>query len=242
MPDLLFVVLVFLCASVVHAIAGFGAGLVAMSLLVMQWPVARAVGVCSVCTLLLNFWMAWQLRRDINWSELGPMVLATLIGVPLGVTALHSLPEEWIIGGLGVLLILHSTRGLLLGDAAVSQVGRAWGFLAGLFGGLLGGAFNTSGPPVIIYGTARGWEKDRFRATLQIYFIVTGVLAVVLYVGTGVVSMTSLPWSVLAIPVMAIGAAIGQRLVARISAARFRILVFVGLEVTGAYYIWRVIF
>jgi uncharacterized membrane protein YfcA len=239
MPDLLLVILVFLCASLVHAVAGFGAGLVAMSLLVLQWPVVQAIGVCSICALMLNLWMALSLRADIQWEELRPMVLATFVGVPVGVMMLHSLPEGWIIGGLGAVLVVHSARSLTRGEGEVLSVSTRWGYVAGLFGGMLGGAFNTSGPPVIVYATARGWPKDRFRATLQIYFLVTGMLAVVLFVVSGVITGSSLGWAVIAIPVMALGFALGQLVVARVSPERFRVLVFIGLGLMGVYYLWR---
>ena len=41
--------------------------------------------------------------------------------------------------------------------------------------GLLGGAYNTNGPPVVVYGTLRQWTPPQFRATLQGYFVPTGV-------------------------------------------------------------------
>ena len=40
----------------------------------------------------------------------------------------------------------------------------------GFFAGILGGAYNTNGPPVVIYGSLRKWSPATFRATLQGYF------------------------------------------------------------------------
>lgn len=239
MPDLVLVILVFLCAALVHSVAGFGAGLVAMSLLVMQWPVVEAIGVVSICAFLLNLWMAISLRKDIQWTELRPMVLATVFGVPIGVLMLHSLPEEWIIGGLGAILLAHSLRSLLYKGGTVDPVSGRWGYVAGLCGGMLGGAFNTSGPPVILYATARSWPKDRFRATLQIYFLVTGGLAMTLYVASGVVNGTSVYWAIIAVPTMVAGFALGQLVARRVSPEQFRVMVLIGLGVMGANYLSR---
>jgi uncharacterized protein len=239
MSDLLLVILVFLCSALVHSVAGFGAGLVAMSLLVMQWPVVQAIGVVSICSLLLNLWMAVSLRKDIQWTELRPMVLATFAGVPLGVLMLHSLPEEWIIGGLGAILLGHSLRSLFAKGGKVKPVSGRWGYVAGLCGGMLGGAFNTSGPPVILYATARGWPKDRFRATLQIYFSVTGALAMTLFIASGVVNSTSVYWTVIAVPTMVAGFGIGQIVARRVSPEQFRVMVLIGLGIMGANYLSR---
>ena len=108
-------------------------------------------------------------------------------------------------------------------------------------GGLLGGAFNTSGPPVVMYGTARCWSKDIFRATLQVYFLLTGLLAVALYISTGIVNQTSLGWTLLGIPVMVIGSGIGQVAASRISPDLFRKLVLVGLAILGFNFLRRVL-
>jgi uncharacterized membrane protein YfcA len=63
------------------------------------------------------------------------------------------------------------------GVPAVHHEKYAWPF--GFLAGVLGGAYNTSGPPVVIYGTLRRWSPDHFRATLQCYFLCTYVATLV---------------------------------------------------------------
>lgn len=53
-----------------------------------------------------------------------------------------------------------------------------WAYLAGFLSGSLGGAYNTLGPPLAVYGTLRQWPKDEFRAGLQSLFFVSGALTV----------------------------------------------------------------
>jgi hypothetical protein len=47
--------------------------------------------------------------------------------------------------------------------------------VTGFIAGILGGAYNTNGPPVVIYGMLRRWDPEKFRATLQGYFLPTGL-------------------------------------------------------------------
>ena len=42
------------------------------------------------------------------------------------------------------------------------------GFGVGLASGVLGGALNEAGPPVVIYLTLKQWPKDDVKATLQV--------------------------------------------------------------------------
>lgn len=50
-----------------------------------------------------------------------------------------------------------------------------WAFVFGFFAGLLGGAYNTAGPPVIIFGNSRRWEPAEFKANLQGFFLATSL-------------------------------------------------------------------
>ena len=52
---------------------------------------------------------------------------------------------------------------------------RNVGFIAGSFGS----AYNTNGPFIVIYGTIHKWSPEKFRATLQGYFLPTGLLIVI---------------------------------------------------------------
>ena len=68
-----------------------------------------------------------------------------------------------------------------------------WAYLAGLFGGLLGGAYNTSGPPVIVYADCRRWPPDVFKGNLQGYFIIVSLAVVASHALNG--NFTPQVWS-----------------------------------------------
>src|SRR5581483_2869772 len=50
----------------------------------------------------------------------------------------------------------------------------AW--LFGFIAGVLGGAYGMNGPPLVIFGSLRRWSPDRFRATVQGYFLPASLL------------------------------------------------------------------
>ena len=56
---------------------------------------------------------------------------------------------------------------------------EAWAYPFGFAAGVLGSAYNTGGPPVIIYGTMRRWPPAHFRATLQGFFLFTNIFVLV---------------------------------------------------------------
>src|ERR1700741_1616498 len=48
---------------------------------------------------------------------------------------------------------------------------RPWLLGCGFLAGVLGGAYGMNGPPLVVYGSLRGWSPQHFRATLQGYFL-----------------------------------------------------------------------
>jgi uncharacterized membrane protein YfcA len=78
--------------------------------------------------------------------------------------------------------------------------------LFGLVAGMLGGAYNTNGPPIIIYGTLRRWSSEHFRDTLQGVLLPINIAIIIGHAGAGlwtsevwILFLWSLPLVVLAI-------------------------------------------
>jgi len=103
-----------------------------------------------------------------------------------------------------------------------SPVIREWlavpfGFVAGI----LGAAYNTNGPPVVIFGVLRQWDACEFRATLQSYFLPTGLLIIAGHGLSGLWTKTVFSYYGLALPGVLLAVWIGDRLHHRMDAQRF---------------------
>jgi len=61
------------------------------------------------------------------------------------------------------------------------QFAPVFGVLAGLFGG----AYNITGPPIVIYGTLRNWSPQTFRATLQFCFLLLTLIIIASHLSMG---------------------------------------------------------
>ncbi len=66
----------------------------------------------------------------------------------------------------------------LLKPALPPLESTVWAYPVGFLAGCLGGAFNTPGPPVIVYGNARAWPRDQFRSTLQVIFLASSATVI----------------------------------------------------------------
>jgi hypothetical protein len=88
------------------------------------------------------------------------------------------LPQAILVDGLGLGLIGFGLYRLL--QLPVPTLHRlTWAYPFGLVAGVLGGAYNTGGPPIVLYATMNRWPPETFLATLQSCFVVTGLGVIV---------------------------------------------------------------
>lgn len=176
--QLLPIILIVAGSTLVRSTFGFGDALIAMPLLTlvagvsMATPLVGLVALTSAATIVAGSW------RQIDITAAWRLIVASILGIPVGLYLLHAAPESVVKRILGLLLIgfgLYHLARPKLPELHSSTLAYPFGFVAGV----LGGAYNTNGPPVVIYGTLRRWQPTRFRATLQGYFLPTSIFIVV---------------------------------------------------------------
>ena len=163
--------ILFICAFIRSAV-GFGDALLAIPFLGMVMSLSTASPVVALAgfTMSLSIVVANQERVDVPsaWR----LIVASLVGIPFGVLLLHYAPESVVKSVLGLVLVGYGVYNLLTPRVPHLQHEK-YAFPFGFIAGILGGAYNTSGPPVVIYGTLRRWSPEYFRATMQCYFFFT---------------------------------------------------------------------
>ena len=152
--------------------------------------------------------------------------------IPVGIWMLDVVPDVFLRTLLGFVIV-----GYVLYKLAGAEMPRlysvGWSYLAGAVGGLLGGAFNTAGPPVVIYTDTQDWPPDVFRANLQTYLFFNNVLAVGLHYANGRYTPDVGVLYLWAIPALFIGTWVGEWLSRRISRETFAKIVLTVLFVAG---------
>jgi uncharacterized membrane protein YfcA len=177
MTTFLVLTILFL-ATLIRSSVGFGDALVAMPLLTLIIGLELASPVVAFMGLTIGVLIALRSWQNIDVGSVWRLVLASAVGVPLGIFLLTSVPESLVKRILGTLLILFSLYSLIRPN--LPQLGNQhWAYGFGFISGILGGAYNTSGPPVVIYGALRHWSPARFRATLQGYFVPSLIIVAV---------------------------------------------------------------
>jgi uncharacterized membrane protein YfcA len=229
---LFWVGLVVFLAVFTQSLSGFGSALVAMSLLPAIVGIRVATPLVALVGFTLEIVLIVRYRQSLDMRAIWRIVLAALIGIPLGVYFLSNVDEKLSLTLLGVVLTGYAVYALL-GLKMPRLDGAVWAYLAGLFGGLLGGAYNTSGPPVIVYADCNRWPPDVFKSNLQGYFMISSVVVVVSHLLNG--NLTSRVWHLFwwMIPSIVFGLIAGLGLDHWLNPLLFRRLVLVLLVVMG---------
>jgi uncharacterized membrane protein YfcA len=157
-----------------QSLSGFGVALVAMALLPSLIDIQVAIPLVALIALVLEIVLVIRYRHAMEVRAIFRIVLAALIGIPIGVYFLSHVNEKIALLILGLVITGYAVYALL-GLKLPRLEQSFWPYLAGLFGGLLGGAYNTSGPPVILYGDCRRWPPDEFKSNLQGYFVIISI-------------------------------------------------------------------
>ena len=78
--------------------------------------------------------------------------------------------------------------------------------------GVLGAAYNTHGPSLVIYGTLRRWSATQFRATPQAYFLPVGCCLLVAHAVAELWTPTVLRYYGWSLPAVVVAMVIGGRI------------------------------
>lgn len=227
------VVGVMFLAAVLRAFLGFGDAVVAMPLLTLVVGVRIAAPLVGLVAVTLAAVLLVRLRRSIARAVATRLVVATAAGVPVGVVGLALVPETWTRRALGVVLVAYGLH-RLLGGHPTTFSGPAWAWPFGFLAGCLGGAYNTNGPPIVIFASGQGWEPARLRATLQGYFIFSSAMIATSHGLAGLWTGEVATLYGISLPAVVLGLAVGAGCARRARAAEFERALFFGIVVLGA--------
>ena len=236
-PYLLIFAILFI-STLIHSTLGFGQALIAMPLLLMivvlktATPLVAFVLMTIAAVILLKNW------RVVDLSAVWRLVLSSCFGIPVGLILLKGVPQGLMKVLLGILVILFSSYNLANRHLKLIDLSRVSGrsgitYLFGFLAGVLGAAYNTSGVVITIYATLRNWPPDRFRSTLQSYFVFTGVLILTSHGLAGLWTPDVLKLYVTSLPLILLATLLGSKLHRFIPQGQFDGYVNVGLLIVG---------
>ena len=226
------VLAVAFAAAFMQGLVGFGSAMVAMAVLPGLIGLGVATPLVAVSVLPSDTIILLRYRRHLSLRAVSGLIVGMLAGIPIGLFALRHFPAKVLLPALGVVIAAYALLALVEWRPPELPNPR-WGLLFGSLSGVLGGAYNVSGPPVVIYGNCRRWLPPEFKGNLQLFFLIGDLLVSLSHGVAG--NLTPAVWDrlVLVLPVSVLGVLAGMLLDRFIHPALFRRLVLVALVVLG---------
>jgi len=213
-------------AAIVSGSSGFAFALIASAVWMHVLAPNEVVPLVVACSLLVNLVMAWQLRGSIRFGLLWPFLAGAMVGVPIGVAALHSLDGKMVRQGVGLLLILYSSYMFFQPKMPVLRLASVSGKIAdsavGMLGGFMGGATSLNGVFPTLWCGLRGWSKSEQRGVFQPYILIVHATTLAWMGGAGELSRETGLNILLCVPALLIGSWLGLRLFHHVSENGFR--------------------
>jgi hypothetical protein len=191
-----------------------------------------ATPLVALVAIVLEVIMTIRYRAALLFKSILGLLAASLAAIPFGVLYLRRVDEGIALFILGFILTAYALYALIgFRLPELSHPAWAWGF--GVLGGLLGGAYNTSGPPAVVYGNCRRWPLQEFKSNLSGYFVVNSVIVVFTHWLGGNFTPEVMSRFGPALPALALGFLLGQSLDRWLNPEVFRRTVLVLLIVLG---------
>jgi len=232
MPELLPISAIVLVAAMTQSLTGFGFALVSMSLLPSLIGIQSAVPLLALISVLSNtvLWLIY--RQAAHLQTILQLSLAAICALPVGLLLLRHLPEQLALKGLGGLLVGYVLYNVFQQTLPILKA-RYWIYGAGFVSGLLTGAYNTGGPPVVVYGSCQQWTPPMFKGNLSGFFLISSIAAFIGHSLEGNFTPDVLRYALYALPAFLIGLGAGIIGSRYLNPARFKQVILGLLFLTG---------
>jgi uncharacterized membrane protein YfcA len=222
----------FLAAGT-QSLTGFGFALVMVPFLSLIWDVKAAVVTSTVLATVAAVPLALEVRRSIRPWKVAPLLLGSLVGIPIGIVILDWIDPQALKIFVAAVVIAASfilyfgPRLRLEGGGVGSPV------VVGMLSGVLRGSTSMGGPPAVLYVLSRERGIEEFRSTILAFFLPSSLLALTGMAIAGWVTPEVLGTSGVALPALAAGLLAGAWLRSRVQQEVFRTVALAVLVLTG---------
>jgi uncharacterized protein len=232
---------VLFLAGVVSGLSGFAFSAVAACILWLLPPL-QAVPLLMLLSTCNQFVSIGSLRRDMrlipsdNSEGAVPYIFGGLIGAPIGLLLLRSLPATEFAAGLGIFLTAYAVFSLLKRDGVrLGFSGWRPAIAIGAAGGVIGGFSAFPGSMLVVYLDLLGKTKTETRGVVQPYILSLQVISLALLAVTSPAVFNRNYWLLFALtlPSVLAGTSVGVAVYQRISDINFRRTVLVLLIASG---------
>jgi uncharacterized membrane protein YfcA len=186
-PRFPFAVGIAILSGLVRGFSGFGSPFIYIPLMSAIYGPREAVGSFVLIDVATGIVFALGVMRHCNWREVLPMAGSAAVAAPFGAMVLlfaSPLTLRWLIVAVAGFALFALVSGLRYRGTPKLPVTLGVGVVAGL----LGGAVQISGPPVVMYWLAGSSDARTVRANFTVFFLLIACVYLVIYLVNGLLT------------------------------------------------------
>jgi len=224
--------LVMFWAGVIQGLTGFGFALVSVPIMTIFLSPKKTIPIVLLHAILIVIVILYEARKWVDLKRIWPLMIAGIVGMPFGTYLLIFLKASTLKVLIGSVIVLF-TLALLKGFKRKIKSEKLAFAPVGFISGLLAGSTMMGGPPVILFFTNQGLNKNVFRANLVCYFATLSLATIPAYVAGGLITKEVIKYAILLLPAMICGGITGIKLARVVEEQLFRNIVLIILIVAG---------
>lgn len=205
----LFLGIIFIfIAGFFQGLTSFGFALISMPFLVKIIPIKETVPIVVILSLLTNIILIANCYRHIRIKRIWILILSSVIFAPLGTYSLIYVNPIILKMSVAILIIIFALI-LIIGKSFPIKNEKIGYTIAGSLSGFLNSSISMSGPPVALFLSNQGADKNEFRANITIYAIILNAFTIATYFYNGLITKEITKNIVWLIPAMIVGVIVG---------------------------------
>jgi uncharacterized membrane protein YfcA len=161
--------------ALAQRLAGLGFGLLVSPVLVVLLGPFDGVMIINLCGAASSLLILSRVWRHVDWRRYAGLAVSAVTGVVPGAWLASHVPEAPLEICIGVLLIIALLASQRLNRSSWRAAGPVPMVSLGFSSGLMNAAAGVGGPAITAYAIATRWDQKSFGATLQPYFVTTGL-------------------------------------------------------------------
>ncbi len=207
--------------SVVRGYSGFGSSMIWVSSLSLVLPPAVVVPTAYLLELTASVHLVPKVWSDVDWRSLRWLLAGAFAATPLGLYALVTIPAAPVRVAIAV-VVLTTTLLIWRGFTLKSVPGPRSAAITGLVAGLLNGGTGIGGPPAILFYFSSPVPVGVSRASVIAFLFGIDVFAAGVAAVQGLFTLEVLLRTLVLVPPVVIGIALGHRRFIRTDPETFR--------------------
>src|SRR3989344_35056 len=231
--DLIIFSLIMGFASFLQALTGFGIALIVVPISLLILDKTIVVVALVIVSIVLNGFLIKQIKIAPDKQLLYPLIISSAFGIPLGIWILSVVPINIMKIIVSILSIIFSI--IFYKTKIILPKTKILGIVIGWLSGILQTSIGMSGPPVVLLLSNFYKNKDDLRKNLVSFFFFMNIIALLFFLLSSTKIYKGILYGIYVLPMVLIGAYIGNKIVKHVPQNIFRLLTFALVGLTGLY-------